>query len=165
MRLGTARESLGGAARLIDEMLPLAESAMQGREVLVDVARYTLDLARIRAPSAGVVLSVATNGQVLMAGAPAATLRQDGDLLVDTYLTPAQLLGVTTGTSVELASDSLTERMRGTVVAIAEEQVFPPASFPSEVPVLGRVVKVTIRLRSGPSPAFGTPVDVRIAKE
>jgi multidrug resistance efflux pump len=127
----------------------------------VSIARYAVSQATIVSPVDGVVLSVRPSGQTVVVGAPIATIRPKGDVLVDAYLAPDQVSRVKVGDRADVTVDSLSGTLAGRVSAIGTGVEFPPANYPTQIVHLANAVHVTIAVPYASAP-IGVPADVVI---
>ena len=139
------------------------ELLAEGRDIAVGAAEARRAQATLRSPVSGVVVETRLPGTVAMVNAPIVRVRPDGPTLVDTYVTGAQLAGVSVGTAAQVDYDSnAAGPLPGRVSRIGEAAEFPPAPFPTGIVHMTRAVRVTIALDDGGWAPPGTPVDVTI---
>lgn len=171
-KIASASAKLTDARGQLKDLRRLALVGVDGAEVGVQVAEYQRQLAVVRAPVDGVVVSVSSVGDVLAPGAPIADIRRSGAPRVTTWLAPDALGGVRVGTPVEVRADwfpggpgSLV--IQGRVTSISARADYPPTSFTTSEIHLTRAIPVEMTLSdTADQPALppGTPVDVRFPK-
>ena len=142
---------------------------VDGAKVGVQVAEYQRELAVLRSPVDGTVVSVASVGDVLAPGATVAEIRRDGPPRVTTWLAPEELRAIGVGTEAEVRADWFPaglgrEPISGRVTNVSTQAEYPPTSFATSEIHLTRAIRVETTLSdTAEQPALppGTPVDVR----
>ena len=143
--------------------------AVDAAKVGVRLAEYQRELAVLRSPVDGTVVSVVSVGDVLAPGATVAVIRRDGPPRVTTWLAPEELGAVKVGTEAEVRADWFPAGLagapiKGRVTSISTRAEYPPTSFATSEIHLTRAVRVETTLSdTAEQPALppGTPVDVR----
>jgi multidrug resistance efflux pump len=98
-----------------------------------------------------------------MVNAPLVRIRPDNATSIDTYLTGEQLRAVSIGSSATVNYDSNSGGwLPGHVTMFANQALFPPSSFPTNIVHMTQTVLARITLDEGAWAPPGTPVDVRI---
>jgi multidrug resistance efflux pump len=162
-KLATASDALRTAKKQVVNARNVTRIIAQNADVPVELAQAKRDLATIVSPVSGYVTQAATNGQVVIVGAPVVRIQQVAPALVDTFITPEQLAQVHVGSPADITSDSDGGRvLHASVAIIGADAQYPPTIFPTDVVHMTRTVKVTLRLDSGEAPPPGTPVDISI---
>jgi predicted nucleic acid-binding Zn-ribbon protein len=165
--LHTARSKIIDARAELRRLRRLAVVAAEVARTGIDIARNELQLATVSAPVAGVVVDVVPVGQFLAPGATIATIREDADPTVTTWLAPDQLAGLCTRVAATVSGDWMSpgQQMKATVIRIGQRADYPPTAFATDEVHLTRAVPVTVAVSPAPEqPALpaGAPVDVRI---
>jgi multidrug resistance efflux pump len=167
-KLHKARTKIIDARSELRRTRKLAVLAAQAATVGIDVAENQKLLAIVTAPASGVVVQVATVGQVVAAGATVATLREGAANSITTWLSPAQLTEVCLGTQATVRADwmSTLEQLEAEITLIGDRADYPPTSFATDEVHLTRAVPVRLTLTSssGQPQALppGAPVDIEI---
>jgi multidrug resistance efflux pump len=131
----------------------------------VDLARYQRSLAEVTSPVTGVVVSVASEGDVLAPGATVAEIRRAGPGKVEAWLAPGDLRVVSVGAKANVSTDWTRRVVRGEVTRIAGRAEYPPTSSATKEVHLTRAVPIEITLDPGePALPPGTPVDIGILR-
>ena len=104
-RLASANARLSDARRQLRDLRKLATVGVDGAKIGVRVAEYQRSIAVLRSPVEGVVVSVASVGDVLAPGATVAEVRRAGPARVTTWLSPEELGRVRVGTEAEVRAD------------------------------------------------------------
>ena len=151
----------------------LARVSVDAAKVGVRLAEYQRELAVLRSPVDGTVVSVASVGDVLAPGATVAEVRRSGPPRVITWLAPEELGAVKIGTATEVRADwfpagRVASPIRGRVTRIGTRAEYPPTSFATSEIHLTRAIRVETTLSdTAEQPALppGTPVDVRFVGE
>ncbi len=168
-QLSSASAKLADARRQLGDLRVLARVAVDAAKVGVRLAEYQRELAVLRSPVDGTVISVVSVGDVLAPGANAAVIRRDGPPRVTTWLAPEELGAVKVGTEAEVRADWFPAGLagapiKGRVTNISTRAEYPPTSFATSEIHLTRAVRVETTLSdTAEQPALppGTPVDVR----
>ena len=162
-KLATASDALRTAKKQVVNARNVTKIIAQNADVPVELAKAKRDLATIVSPVSGWVTQAATNGQVVIVGAPVVRIQQVAPALVDTFVTPEQLAQIHVGSPADVTSDSDGRRvLHASVAIIGADAQYPPTSFPTDVVHMTRTVNLTLRLDSGEAPPPGTPVDISI---
>ena len=172
-RLSSASSKLSDVRRQLRDLRVLARVAVEAAEVGVGLAEYQHELAVMRSPADGTVVSIASVGDVLAPGATVAEVRPVGAPRVTTWLAPEELAGVRVGTAAEVRADWFPAGrdrapIKGRVTSISTQAEYPPTSFATSEIHLTRAIRVEIALSdTANQPALppGTPVDVRFIGE
>lgn len=161
-KLDDARATINDAIVVLGDAKDAAGYAATAARAGVTLAQARRALTDVRAPVAGVLTRVTPAGSVVYAGAPFARLRPDADTLVEAYVTSsdAALLGI--GQSVVVSADNLSAGLRGTVVQIASEYVYPPTMQATSDTHMVRGIRVRVRVDGDGLPA-GMPVDIIVS--
>ncbi len=168
-QLASASAKLSDARRQLRDLRRLARVGVDGAKVGVQVAEYQRELAVLRSPVDGTVVSVASVGDVLAPGATVAEIRRDGPPRVTTWLAPEELGAIGVGTEAEVRADWFPtglgrEPISGRVTNVSTQAEYPPTSFATSEIHLTRAIRVEITLSdTAEQPALppGAPVDVR----
>ncbi len=152
--LDRVEQSLGGLSTA-------AAAVVEGREVVVSLAAARTELGVVLAPVDGLVVAIADPGDVLAAGASAASIRREGPALAETYI-PAglarELLG---GSQATVFADSLKDRsLLAYVDHIGERAGYVPTRYASPETHTTRGVRVVVRLGLADVLPAGSPVDI-----
>jgi hypothetical protein len=120
----------------------------------------------VRAPVDGVVVSVASAGDVLSPGATVAVIRRSRAVRVTTWIASAELRDVGLGDEVTVRGDWGAGARTGHVSIIGPRADYPPTAYPTKDVHLTRAVPVEVVMDGGgrgfPLPP-GAPVDVEFA--
>ena len=165
-KLSSASAKLSDARRQLSDLRRLARVGVSGAGIGVQVAQYQRELAVVRSPADGIVVSVVSVGDVLAPGATIAEVRREGPPRVTTWIAPETLGSVGVGTEAEVRADWLPggAPLAGRVTRISTQAEYPPTSFATSEIHLTRAVQVEITLEEAadqPGLPPGTPVDVR----
>ncbi len=172
-QLSSASAKLADARRQLGDLRVLARVSVDAAKVGVRLAEYQRELAVVRSPVDGTVVSVASVGDVLAPGATVAEVRRSGPPRVITWLAPEELGAVKIGTATEVRADWFPvgtggTPIRGRVTRIGTRAEYPPTSFATSEIHLTRAIRVETTLSdTAEQPALppGTPVDVRFIGE
>lgn len=164
-RLDEASSKVADAQATLADVTELARIAAGASTISVDVARQRLEAAVVRAPVAGVVTQVVSEGEVLAPGAAAVRIRPDGAANVNGYVGEEYLGRIELGDPVVVRIDSRpAQRYRARITRVGEEAVYPPTYVATREVHLGRAVLVEARLEAtNVALPAGTPVDLTIA--
>lgn len=161
--LADAASTLKDARAQLVDAKSLAAIAVDAADLTVDVARARLDQTELVATSTGTVLSVATAGSQLAAGAPVVVIRPDEPARLTAWLAPDQVTSVCVGDPVAVHGDWMSpdETTDATLTRIGTEWQYPPTDVPTDEIHLTRAVEVEITTTDASLPA-GVPADVTI---
>lgn len=166
-QLTAAGSKLADARAQLTDIRALARVAADASAVGVQLARYQRELAVIRTPVEGVVVSVVTAGEVLAPGATIAKIRRSSASYATTWVAPDDLGALRVGSRAEVRADWLSAgagAIAGSVSHISPRAEYPPTSFSTRDVHMTRAVRVEITLSptsDRPAPPPGAPVDVR----
>jgi len=162
-RLSAARGTLADARVQLRDLRDLVSLAADASALGVRASEYQRSLATVSAPADGVVVRVASIGDVLAPGATVAVIRRARDERVTTWIAPAELASVHVGDTVRVGVDWATGTRPGRVSVIGARADYPPTSYPTKDVHLTRAVLIEI-VMDGDARAFklppGAPVDV-----
>lgn len=165
-RLAEAQTTLAEVEGVLGTIRRTAAAVIDGRRVVVDLAKAHRDRATITAPSDGVVVSSARTGEVLAAGAPLVRLRSIERPLIRTYVTAEQAVRVREGSSARVSLDSMPDtEYTGLVTSIGDEYVFVPTTFATPLIHLTRGFEVIVEVYGAPDLPPGTPADLVIQRD
>ena len=151
--LAEARHQLAGAKAI-------AEIAVTSADLAVLVAEQQRSATSITAPTSGIVVAVATIGDVLAPGATAVVVR-DTARTVETWIAPERAADLCLGDPATVRSGGAT--LPGRVVRVGAEAEYPPAWVATSETHLVRAVRVTVALDpTSTMPNPGTPVDLTV---
>jgi multidrug resistance efflux pump len=164
-QLASASAKLADARTQLKDLRVLARIAADAAEVGVRLAEYQRELAVLRSPVDGVVVSVVAVGEVLSPGATVAVIRRREASRVTTWIAPEGLGSLRVGSSAEVRADWLSaDTLRGRVSSVGTRAEYPPTSFATSEIHLTRAIPVEVTLTgTADQPALppGAPVDVR----
>jgi len=162
-KLSAARSTLADARVQLRDLRDLVGLAADASVLGVRAAEYQRSLATVSAPIGGVVVRVASAGDVLAPGATVAVIRRAGDERVTTWIAPAELGNVHIGGAVRVRVDWATGTRRGRVSVIGTRADYPPTSYPTKDVHLTRAMPIEVVMDDGVrgfSLPPGAPVDV-----
>ena len=166
-KLRKARSKIMDARAELRRTRKLAAVAADAATVGIDLAENQKLLSTVTAPASGVVVEVATVGQVVATGATIATIRQGSAISVTTWLAPAQVAQICLGSQASVHADWMTgEALPATITLIGDRADYPPTAFATDDVHLTRAIPVRLtQTRSSrqaqPLPP-GAPVDIEI---
>lgn len=159
--LSSATAKLADAEAQLDDARELAVIAADAASVPVSLSRYLRELAVVRSPVSGVVVSAVRVGDVLAPGATVATVRPGGRARVTTWIAPDALESVTAGTTrAVISADWAASPLEGTVVRVSPRAVWPPTSLATREVHLTRAFEIEIEIDADVALPAGAPVDV-----
>lgn len=160
-RIDDGLADLGDARGTLRDLRELAQLQARSMTVPIDLVRTQLALAELTSPVAGVVVSVASAGDVLAPGATVVVVRETGPSTVTAWLSPAQLAGVCLGDPARITGDWMAgEGLDATLTRIGTRADYPPTSVATDEVHLTRAVEVVLTA-SGQLPA-GVPVQISL---
>jgi multidrug resistance efflux pump len=158
-KIASALSKMSDGISQLNSASSVLRMAAAAQSTGVAMAKYALSQATVVAPTDGVVLSARPTGQTVVVGAPIATIRPAGDVLVDVYLSPEQAARVKVGDPAEVTVDSVKGAVPGRVSVVGTTVEFPPANYPTQIVHLANTVHVTVSA-PGTSLPVGVPADV-----
>jgi len=162
-KLSAAKSTLADARVQLRDLRDLVSLAADASALGVRASEYQRSLATVSAPVGGVVVRVASIGDVLAPGATVAVIRRAEDERVTTWIAPAELAGVHVGDTVRVGVDWATGTRRGRVSIIGARADYPPTSYPTKDVHLTRAVPIEVVMDDGVrgfSLPPGAPADV-----
>lgn len=168
-QLSSAGAKLNDARTRLRDLRRLTLAGVDGAGVGVQIAEYQCELAVLRSPVDGVVVSVVSVGEVLAPGATVAEVRRDGPPRVTTWVAPEDLGAVAVGSRVEVRADwfpvgSGDRSVAGRVTMISTRMEYPPTSFATSEIHLTRAIRLEVTLADSAGQLAmppGAQVDVR----
>ncbi|HMR49901.1 MAG TPA: HlyD family efflux transporter periplasmic adaptor subunit [Arachnia sp.] len=151
--LGDARTALNRNRKLA---VVAAEDAAPVR-----AAKLAKEKAIVRAPSDGVVTTIAHAGDVLAPGATVATIARPA-LVVRTWLAPEEAARVCEAAEATVVVDSLPEPLSGRISRILPLAEYPPSHHATDQVHLTRAVPVEVTVSSSALPP-GVPADLQLS--
>ncbi len=145
--------------RDLDHVRTLATLADESRLVPVNRTKEALQRATVTAPTAGIVVRIATAGDVLAPGATAVEIRPDHTATATTYLSPEAADRTCVGATAHVTGDWGTT-YDATVSRVGVASDYPPTALATNEVHLTRAVPITLSV-SG-APPQGAPVMIRI---
>ena len=164
--IATAKGKLADARTQLRDLRVLANIAADASAIGVRVAEYQRSLAMVRSPLDGVLVSIASVGDVISPGATVAVIRRTRAERVTTWIAPAQLGDIKLGDAVSVRGDWGTGSRAGHVSIIGPRADYPPSSYPTKDVHLTRAVPIEIVMDAdgrGLTLPPGAPVDVEFA--
>lgn len=161
-RIDAARDDLAEARERLKDLEDVAEVGAETFDVAVDLAAARLELATLRSPVDGAVVSAVRPGSVLAPGAAAVIVRPSGPQTVRLWLPPYRLQLVSLGMQVDVRVDALRRALPARVATIGSSAEFPPSSLATSEIHLIRAVAVDVRLDEDVRLPAGIPADVTI---
>lgn len=145
-----------------DADIAAAKARVKQAKTNVDLAKVQLGYATVRAPHAGVVVTVTTNaGQNTSPGKTLLTLSDPNDLFVRVFVPETRIGAVTIGQSAAVTTDSTTATVPGTVSFISSQAEFTPNNVETADQRTKLVFEVRIRISdSSGALKAGMPVAV-----
>lgn len=145
-----------------DADIAAAKARVKQAKTNVDLAKVQLGYATVRAPHAGVVVTVTTNaGQNTSPGKTLLTLSDPNDLFVRVFVPETRIGAVTIGQRAAVTTDSLTAIVPGTVSFISSQAEFTPNNVETADQRTKLVFEVRIRISdSSGALKAGMPVAV-----
>ena len=160
-QIASALSQMADGISQLDNAGSVLRTAAGAQSTGVAIARRDLKEATVLSPVDGLVLSARPSGQTVIVGAPIAVIRPRGEVLVDVYLSPAQVSRVKVGDRAQVTVDSIAGTVAGRVSSIASVVSFPPANYPTPIVHLADTVQVTVAVPATRIPV-GVPADVVI---
>lgn len=161
-QIDSSRQELNDAQAQLTDLSKLAEIGADASAVAVDLAEAQLEMATLRSPVNGVVVSVTRVGSVLAAGAPAVSIRADRPRRIRIWLPPDRIGSVAVGDAAQVRLDSLEATYEGRVSRIGVFAGFPPTSLATSEIHLTRATDAEITLDTTEQLPPGVPADVVI---
>ncbi len=159
--IATALSKMADGIDQLEQASSTMKIAAKAQSAGVDLARFALDQATMRAPVDGTIVSALPAGQLAMVGAPVVVIRPRTAVLVDAYLSPDQVSRVKAGDKADVTLDSLPKPLPGRVKTIWPSVEFPPNNYPTPIVHLAYAVRVTVEVPDQRLP-LGVPADVVI---
>ncbi len=163
-KLNDASATTADARAALRSVRTVARVAADGTAVAIRLAEAQRDLAVLRSPVAGVVVTALRDGESVVSGAPVVSIRPDAASAVDVYLPPERIDGLTVGDSALVEIDSHPGLQHpATVSLIGVRAVYPPSWVSTTDVHMTRALPVRVTL-DDPSVVLpaGTPADVTI---
>ena len=166
-KLRKARSKIIDARAELRRTRKLAVVAADAATVGVDLAENQRLLSTVTAPASGLVVEVATVGEVVATGATIATIRQGSTTSLTTWLAPAQVAQICLGSQASVHADWMTgQALAATITLIGDRADYPPTAFATDEVHLTRAIPVRLtqtRASGQPQPLPpGAPVDIEI---
>ncbi len=142
-----------------------ARARLRQAEAAVDLAKVQLDYTIVKAPRAGVIVSVITNvGQNAAPGKTLVTTIDPTDLFVRVFVPETQIGNVKVGQAAHVTTDSSSDTFAGKVTFIASQAEFTPNSVQTKEQRVKLVYEVRVRVTSPGTLKPGMPVDVTFSE-
>jgi X-X-X-Leu-X-X-Gly heptad repeat protein len=155
-----AQTSVADARRQLTDVRAIAAVAVDASTVAVHLAEARRGLAAVTAPSDGIVVAVASAGDVLAVGAPAVTVLPDVTTLT-TWVSPTQAASLCLGQAATLLGDwAPAATIPAKLTRMGVTAAFPPNQQPSDEVHLTRAIDVQFTA-SGSLPA-GVPLEIHL---
>ncbi|HET9646788.1 MAG TPA: efflux RND transporter periplasmic adaptor subunit [Microlunatus sp.] len=173
LQLNQARQGVKAAEAAVknakddgtDADVAAAKARLNQAEASVDLAKLQLGYAAVKAPHAGVAVTVTTNaGQNTGPGKTLLTLSDPNDLFVRVFVTETQIGHVTIGQHATVTTDSLSTSFPGTVSFVSSQAEFTPNNVETADQRTKLVFEVRIRISdSSHALKAGMPVAVEFS--
>jgi len=163
-KLGDASATTADARAALRGVRRVAREATGASAVAVRLAEAQRDLAVLRSPVDGTVVTAPHTGESAIPGAPVVSIRPDTASAVDVYVPPERLGDLRVGDSAIVELDSHPgQRHPATVTLIGVRAVYPPSWMSTTEVHMTRALPVRVTLND-PEVALpaGTPADVTL---
>ncbi len=161
-RIEDGLDSLSDARGTLGDLKDVAEIQAEAMKIPIRLVRTRLAQGELRSPVDGVVVSVASVGDVLAPGATVAAIRETRPSTVTAWLAPAQLARVCLGDTARITGGWMAaEGLAATITRIDTRAVYPPTSMATDEVHLTRAVEV--ELTAAEQLPAGLPVGISIS--
>lgn len=162
-QIAEAEAELEDVETALGSIRDTAKAVVSGRRAVVELTRTLAQMAIVTAPIDGVIVSVATPGEVLASGAPLAIIRSRARPTVRTYLTAEQARQVRDGSSARVSLDSLEgTEYTGLVTRVGSTYDYVPTTFATDIIHMTRGFEAIVEVYGAPELPAGTPADLVI---
>jgi HlyD family secretion protein len=173
LQLDQARQGVKAAAAAVKNAtdsgteadVAAAKARLSQARTSVDLAELQLGYATVKAPHAGIAVTVTTNaGQNTSPGKTLITLSDPNDLYARVFVPETQIGNVTIGQHATVTTDSLSTVFPGRVSFVSSQAEFTPTNVETTDQRAKLVFEVRIQIRDGSGALkAGMPVDVEFS--